>query len=331
MITALALLTVAAVCINTSCSNEQDVVRDRPRQTQIWNYPDDFEPSHITTDDDGNRWGLFVSRRFSGKESFWAVRSIAGGEWSNPILLMNAYYFTELKFEAVADLLRLTFIEIDENYFYDYDRYLDQAPEFPETVVVELRLDYLTKDRDRDGLPDLLEKEMLLSSRLPDSDVDGKPDNVDFCPLGVPVSGNNGLDIYRTALVHLMQLDNIVNLSPAKDTAWTRFYGTYYIHEPTIAYVAFPGEPVLPELTDLPIVLIQVKSPLYFGGKPQYGSFTGGIVPHLIFYKPEIDIFGRSATMKLELVERVHRRESATMHLAKSGEQWVVKQVTQDD
>ncbi len=331
MITALALLTVAAVCINTACSNEQDVIRDRPRQTQIWNYPDDFKPSHITTDDDGNLWGLFVSRRFSGKESFWAVRSIADSEWSDPILLMNAYHFTELKFEIAKGLLRLTFIEIDEDYFYDYDSYLDRAPEFPDTVVVELRLDDLTRDRDRDGLPDLLEREMLLSSRLPDSDADGKRDDVDFCPLGVPTSGNNRLDIYRTALVHLMQLDDISNLSPVKDTAWTRFYGTYYIDEPTIVYVAFPGEPVLPELIDLPIVLIQVRTPMYFGSKPQYGSFTGGIVPHLIFYRPETDIFGKSATMKLELIKRVHRRESATMHFAKSGEQWVVTQVTQDD
>jgi hypothetical protein len=259
------------------------------------------------------------------------VRSVAGGEWNDPIMLMNAYYFDELEFEVSDSFFRLTFIGIDENYFYDYDRFLDQSPDFPDTVVIELRIDDITRDKDGDNLPDLLEKEMLLSSRLPDSDGDGKADNVDYCPLGIPVQSDSRLDIYKSALIDLMKLDDLNNLVPKQDTAWTRYFGTYYIHEPTIAYIAFPGEPEPPELTDLPIVLIQARSPLYFGKRQRYGSFTGGIIPHLVFYKPEIDFFEKHATMTLEFVERVYRHESATMHFEKSGEHWVVTQVTKDE
>jgi hypothetical protein len=329
--TAVLMFAIALGAAAMSCSSSGDIRSDRPRQVLTWEPPEDFEPTHITEAGDGTRWGIFVSKRFSGKDNFWAVKSVDGGPWTNPIMLINAYYFSDLKVKVNEETIELEFYDIDDSYFYDYERFLDTEPDFPETVTVSLPFSFLYKDEDRDGMPDRIEQELMLSPRLPDSDADGKRDALDFCPLGKPVEHDEVLDIYSTALTKLMDLGNISGLVARHDTAWSSYYGTYYMYEPNVAYVALPGESSIPELPGLPIILIEVKSPLVFGGRQRYASFTGGTIPHLAFYKPQISILGNEATMDIEYVERRYRREKATMQFALHGNAWEVTQVVKDD
>ncbi|MCK4655893.1 MAG: hypothetical protein KAT85_02640, partial [candidate division Zixibacteria bacterium] len=139
-----------ALFLILSCG-EKVIDRDRPREVLTWDFPDDFEPSHITTDDSDTRWGLFVSRRYSERDNLWTVRSVQGGEWQTPLLLMNAYFSSELEFEVQRATLKLVITEIDDDYFWDYDQYLQDTMPFPETVTVELSLNDLTRDDDFDG------------------------------------------------------------------------------------------------------------------------------------------------------------------------------------
>ena len=222
----LKFIMLLSAIITVSCGSGQ-IDRDRPRQVLTFNYPNGFEPSYITTDEDGTRWGLLVSRRYSGKDNLWAVKSENGGEWSEPILLMNAYYFEELEFEVRNDTFRLAFDGIDDGYFYDYNLFLDDTLPFPEKVTVELAMTDLTADEDGDALPNVMENELLLSTRMPDSDTDDKNDDVDFCPLARPCKHSDRFDIYRSAIMYLMRFDNPASLQPRQDTAWSKYYNIY--------------------------------------------------------------------------------------------------------
>jgi len=244
---------------------------------------------------------------------------------------MNAYLTSGMEFEVVRDTFVLTFYGIEDGYFYDYNIPFEDTVPFPDTVVVKLSRTELMKDYDGDHVPDNVEHEMLTSTRLPDSDLDGKDDNVDYSPLGIPVEHREAFEIYRATLIDLLHLDDPKNLNPERDTAWTRYYGIYYLHELTVAYVALPGENTLPELLDLPIVTIFARSPLYFTNKRLYISSTNGVMPHLVFYQPSIDIFGNSATMEIEYAAAKYRKESATVHLAKQADEWIIEQVTTDE
>ena len=313
-----------------SCG-EKVIDRDRPREVLTWDFPDDFEPSHITTDDSDTRWGLFVSRRYSERDNLWTVRSVQGGEWQTPLLLMNAYFSSELEFEVQRATLKLVITEIDDDYFWDYDQYLQDTMPFPETVTVELSLNDLTRDDDFDGLPDRMELELLLSTRLPDSDLDGKRDDVDFCPLAKPLAHAERFDIYREAIMYLMRLDDPAKMQSVEDTAWSRYYGIYYVYQPTIVFLALPGERFMPELPNLPIIVIQARSPLYFTGKRLYGSSTGGVIPHLAFQRPKIDLVGSRAEMDIEYVTHKYKREPATIHFVKRDTGWKAESITKEE
>jgi hypothetical protein len=313
-----------------SCG-ESGIDRDRPREVLTWSYPDDFQPSHVTADDTGARWGLFVSRRYSGKDNFWAVRSTDGAGWQDPVLLMNAYYSEQLRFESENGVLRLIFTNIDEDYFWDYEQFLQDTLPFPSVVTAEFEIADLLMDNDRDNLPDRLESELLLSVRLPDSDIDGKRDDVDFCPLAVPIEHAERFEIYREAVMTLMQLDDPEKLRPIEDTAWTRFYGVYYMHEPTVVYLAMPGETHTPELMNLPIVAVQRRSSLHFTSKQLYDSYSGGVIPHLVLERPKLDFIGDKAEMDIKYVTHKYRRELATIHFSKTAGKWKVESVTKDD
>jgi len=327
----LTLYATAALIILTLACSDPVIDSDRPRQAISWDIPDGFEPSHITTDDPGARWGLFISRRYSAKDNLWTVRSVDGNEWHDPVMLMNAYLSTSLKFEIANDTFILTYYEIEDGYFYDYNVPFEDTLPFPDTVIVRLSLKNLLTDRDRDRIPDRIEQELLLSSRLPDSDIDGKTDDVDFSPLGLPLIHKENFEVYRAALIELMHLDDPVNLNPAEDTAWTRYYGIFYVHEQTVAFVALPGETTMPELLNLPIITILARSPLYFTSRRLYTSSTRGIIPHLTFYKPKIDVLGSGASMDIEYVAGKYRKESATVHMSKRADKWVIDQVTVDE
>lgn len=325
-----ALVVLIAFALSLSCS-EEVIDNDRPRQMLGWNFPDEFGPSHVTVDEDSVRWGLFVSKRFSAKDNLWAVKSRNGGEWQDPLLLMNAYYSENLIFDVSDDTIRLEFTGIDESYFWDYGEYLSDTVPFPETVMITLPLVELLKDYDRDGIHDRLESELLLSTRLPDSDIDGKPDNVDFCPLAKAVEHNERFDIYRETIAHILRLDDPSKMQPKEDTAWTRHYGIFYMYEPTVTYIAMPGEIVMPELLNLPIVTIQARSPLFFTNKRLYTSTSGGVIPHLVLQRPEIDLIGNHASMKISYVSHKHKREHATIHLVEHNSKWEVESVTVED
>ncbi|MFH1892592.1 MAG: hypothetical protein ABIK83_07925 [Candidatus Zixiibacteriota bacterium] len=322
--------TAALIILTLACSDPM-IDSDRPRQAISWDIPDGFEPSHITVNNAGARWGLFISRRYSGKDNLWAVRSVDGGEWRDPVLLMKAYLSTSVKFEIEADTIILTYSEIENGYFYDYNIPFEDTLPFPDSVTVKLSLAHLRADRDRDRIPDNIEQELLLSSHLPDSDLDGKTDDIDFSPLGTPLRHKENYEVYRAALIELMHLNDPENLNSSQDTAWTRYYGIYYTHEQTVAFVALPGETVMPELLNLPIITILARSPLYFTGRRLYTSSTRGIIPHLVFYKPKIDVLGSGASMDIEYVAGKYKRESATVHLSKTADKWVIDQVTVDE
>jgi hypothetical protein len=324
------LFTLFAIFLILSCG-DKTIDRDRPRDVLTWDFPEDFEPALITTDDSGNRWGLFVSRRYSEKDNLWAVRSVQGGEWESPILLMNAYFSSELKFEVKREALKLAFTEIDDDYFWDYDQNLQDTMPFPETVTLEFSLTDLTKDDDQDGLPDRVEEELLLSTRLPDSDLDGKRDDVDFCPLAKPLAHAERFDIYREAIMYLMRLDDPAKMQPVEDTAWSRYYGIYYVYQPTVVFLALPGERFMPELLNLPIMLIQARSPLYFTGKRLYGSSTGGVIPHLVFERPRTEIAGSHAEMDIEYVTHKYKREPATIHFVRRDTGWEAESITKEE
>jgi hypothetical protein len=271
-----------------------------------------------------------VSRLYSGKDNIWAVRH-EGGEWVKPLLIMNAYYFEKLEFYVDGPLLRLVFEGIDENYFWDYRQFLQDTMPFPDTVALEFTIEELDMDQDSDGLPDRVERELLLSDRLPDSDADGKADNVDFCPLAKPLERTDRSALYREALVYLLQLDDPSKFEPSKDTAWTRYYGIYYIHQPTVVFVALPGERFMPELVNLPIVAIEARSPLYFTNMQLYSSSTGGVIPHLVFERPRFNLTGGRGEMAMVYVNHKYRRESATIHFANQGGVWEVEGVVKDE
>ena len=319
-----------ALFLILSCG-EKVIDRDRPREVLTWDFPDDFEPSHITTDGNGNRWGLFVSRRYSERDNLWAVRSVQGGEWESPVLLMNAYFSSELEFEVDRETVKLVIVEIDDDYYWDYDHDLQDTMPLPERITVEFSLTDLTKDEDLDGLPDRIEQELLLSTRLPDSDLDGKRDDVDFCPLAKPLAHADRFDIYREAIMYLMRLDEPAKMQPVEDTAWSRYYDIYYVYKPTIGFLALPGERFMPELLNLPITLIQARSPLYFTGKRLYSSSTGGVIPHLVFERPKIEIAGSHAEMDIMYVTHKYKREPATIHFVKRDTGWEAESITKEE
>ncbi len=304
---------------------------DRPREVLLWNFPDNFEPSFITTDENGTKWGLFVSKRYSEKDNLWAVKFVEGAGWQDPIILMNAYCFEDLRLEVKNGSFVLTFTGIDEDYFWDYRQIVRDTLALPATVTIELSKADLIKDSDMDGLPNRLEEELLLSSRLPDSDADGKADNVDYCPLAKPLEHSERFDMYRIAIEFLMRLDDPKKLLATQDTAWTRYYGIYYIFEPTVVFVALPGERFMPELKGLPLVAIQARSPHYFTNRQLYGSFTGGVIPHLVFERPRIDLVGSHAEMEMDYVADRYRHERATIHFVQQDGTWGVQGVAKDE
>ena len=312
------------------CCSEATVDRDRPRSIISWNFPDQFEPSHISEDEAGNRWGLFVSKRYSGKDNIWAVKAEPGGEWQNPVLLMNAYLHSRLSFQVSSDSFFLEFDDIDDGYFYDYG--VEPPDSSEETIVTRVSFSRrdVTRDSDRDGVPNSIENELLLSNRLTDSDSDGKSDAVDFCPLSIPMPQSERYEFYKIALRSLMNLDDFENIQPSKDTAWSRYYGIYYIHEPTVIYLALPGEVQMPELTGLPVIVVQVRNPMYFTSKQSYASNSGGVVPHLEFQRPNVDFLGKKSQMKIRYVIHRYRSELATVHFVRDDNGWQIEKVTTD-
>ncbi len=318
------VLFLALSLLVLSCTDAR-IREDRTRPLLNWVYPNDFEPSYITEDESGVRWGIFASQRFSGKDNIWAVHDEGAG-WVEPLLLMNAYYYERLEFSVEKDTLELVFHDMADEYFYDYDEDID-VPEFPDTTKLAFALEDLRYDEDSDNLPDRLERELLLSTRLPDSDMDGKADNMDFCPLGHPMQAADRFEIYVTALENFLDLDDPGRLLPSQDTAWTRYYGMYYLDEPNTQYVALPGENELPEFVGLPIVLVQARSPLYFAAKPLYQTNSGRVIPHLVLYRPSIGFFGKDAEMLVEYAASRHLREKAILSFAQADGEWSITDI----
>jgi hypothetical protein len=314
-----------AILVSGCPNDERD--SDRPRSVFSWDLPLGFSPAYVATDTSGVNWGLFVSRRFSGKDNLWAVRSDGSG-WEKPVCVMNAYVFDELRFEVRDSRLNLTFVNIDPGYYRDYDLKQPDTSSTPDTLRLRFDISGLEADADKDQLPDVVEAELLTSNRLPDSDADGKSDGVDYSPLGKPLPNEARFEIYRAAIVYLMHLDDPKNIEPREDTSWSAYYGVPYLHEPTVAYLSLPDEIAMPEFVDLPIILIEARAPLYFTAKQRYSSVSGGIVPHLLFRKPEFVMFEEMTSLLIEYVADKYRRESATLLFRKIDGSWSVEGVT---
>jgi len=320
-----ALIAVSSVML-PSCSDPV-IVRDRPRTVNNWLYPNDFEPAFITEDENGVRWGLFVSQRFSAKNNIWVTYS-DGSEWQTPLIVMNAYQFDSLSFAVRSDSLYIEFVGLSDDYFFDYNAFTGDTMDLYRPVNLAFPLALLRSDCDGDNMPDRIESELLTSTRLPDSDTDDKTDDLDFCPLGSPVVHDARFDVYKATLERLARLDDPEKMQPSQDTAWTKFYGMYYLNEPNTLYLVLVGEKELPEIPGLGVVLIQVRAPLYFTSRDSYRTSTGGVIPHLIFHNPKMGLFDRSATMRIEHVTSKYAREAAMVSLERTeGGEWSIKDI----
>jgi len=276
------------------------VVEDPRRPLIGFNPPADFRPSRITQDEDGVYWGLFVSRRLSAKDNLWAVKSRDRQKWIDPVLIMNAYFAADIDFEVRNDSLHFVFHEIDPGYFSDYGLGLGDFVDYKDECELSFAISTLVYDRDNDGIYDRVEEELLTISRLPDSDLDGKPDRLDLNPISKPTTQTRNHQIYKAILQNLIQTAGLDKITIQNDKDWSKYYGLYYLAEPYPLYLSFSSEQHVFELTGFPMPLIIVKNPLWFGSRTNYTSFSDGVIPHINFKQVNIKPLASRAQVIVE-------------------------------
>ncbi|MBD3219141.1 MAG: hypothetical protein GF310_12775, partial [candidate division Zixibacteria bacterium] len=184
---------------------EGPVIEDSQRRLISWKPPADFKPSYITQDEDSIYWGLFISKRYSAKYNLWTVKSSDRQNWVDPILIENAYAFSDIDFEVRNDSLHFVVYEIDPGYFPDHGLGLGAYVDYKDDISLSYSIKELRKDRDLDKIYDNIEKELLTSDRLPDTDLDGKNDLMDYCPLSKPHPFDRNHRVYESVLWNIIQ------------------------------------------------------------------------------------------------------------------------------
>jgi hypothetical protein len=263
-----------------SCG-EKIAVTDPPRNLLFWNPPTDFRPSFITQDENGRYYGLFVSRRYSGKHNLWLVSSRDRKTWREPLLIENAYYFRDLDFEVRNDSLHFVYYEIAPEYFPDHGLGLAEFVDYKDDLPLSYSISDMKKDHDRDSIPDNIEGEMLISSRLPDTDLDGKLDRHDMCPISKPIPQTEKHKIIAAILEKIVESSGLDTLQIKIDRAWSKFFGIITLTEPYPMYVALSEEWDVPEFVGFPMPLVITKSPLWFVEHQNYEGFYDGVIPHI--------------------------------------------------
>jgi hypothetical protein len=257
------------------------IVEDPPRNLLFWDPPEDFRPSYIRQDESGTYWGLFVSRRYSGKHNLWIVNSNDREKWVNPLLVENAYYFEDLDFEVRNDSLFFIYYEIAPEYFPDHGLGLAEFVDYKDELELSYALNDLRADRDIDSIPDNVEAELLLSNRLPDTDLDGKLDRRDMCPHSKPIAQTTKHKIIESILKEILVSSGLDTLEIEIDQAWSRFFGLTTLKESYPFYVSLSEEWDIPEFVGFPMPLVITKSPLWFYDRQRYKGFYDGTIPHI--------------------------------------------------
>lgn len=283
------------------CGCGEEVTIEAPRQSILdFNPPGDFRPSRITQDEKGAYWGLFVSRRLSARDNIWVVKSGDKKRWIDPVLVMNAYFANSIDFEVHSDSLYFVFYEIDPGYFLDYNLGLGDFVDYKDECEISFALSDLTYDRDNDGIYDNIEEEILTSNRLPDTDLDGKPDRLDTNPISKPAVRTRHHQIYEAVLENIIHTAGLDTITTHNDKEWSRYYGLYYLSESYPLYLSFSAEQELFELAGFPMPLIMVKTPLWYGSRTRYTSSSDGIIPHINFKRVTIKPFVNQAEVLVE-------------------------------
>lgn len=314
------------LALSLSCS-EEEVITDSRRSLVKWSPPEDFRPSYITQDENGVYYGLFISKRYSGRYNLWGVSARDGKKWSNPFLIDNAYYFGGLDFSIRNDSLFFIYYEIAPEYFGDHGLGLGDYVDYKDELDLTYSLKALRHDWDHDNLPDNVEAELLTSKRLPDTDLDGKPDALDYNPLSVPRIKSGNYDIYEQVLWNIIQSAGLDTMTIKRDTAWSKFYGIYVLSEPAPLYVAFPHEKQLFEMAGFPLPLISVKTQLWFGSRPRYRSTTGGTIPHINFSRISHKFLQNKAEAYVEVFRSEDNIENYRFILEKVDDKWNVSSI----
>ncbi len=306
-----------------SCG-EGPVIEASQRTLVSWTPPADFRPSYITQDEDSIYWGLFISKRYSAKYNLWAVRSSDRQNWVDPIMIGNAYYFSDIDFEVRNDSLHFVFYEIDPGYFPDHGLGLGAFVDYKDDIPLSYSIKKLRTDRDLDKIYNNIENELLTSDRLPDTDLDGKRDLIDYCPLSGPRPLDRNHEVYEAVLWNIIRSSGLDTIRIEKDSAWTKYYSTYVLKEPSPLYLAFPREQRTFEFRGFPMPLIIVKTPLWFGSRPGYHSLSGGVIPHLTFRALNYSLLRNSATVYVESYLTEEHIDNYEFHVEKEGEIWIV-------
>jgi hypothetical protein len=320
----LTTLILSALVLSFSCGKQPII--EAPRKAIIsWNPPADFRPSYITQDQDSVYWGLFISKMYSAKFNLWTVKSTDRQNWVSPVLIDNAYYFGSLDFSVMNDSLHLTYYEIDPGYFPDHGLGLGAFVDYKDEMKLAYDIRDLTRDRDHDGIPDNVERELLTSPRLPDTDLDGKIDYFDTNPLAKPREQSNNHEIYTAILHDIVKTSGLDTIPVARDTAWSKFYRIYVLSGPSPLYLAFSSEQKTFEMVVFPMTLISVKTPLWFGSRPEYRSVSGGIIPHINFKNIKYKFLGNTASAYVEFYINEEQITNYQFDLKKEKGEWRVK------
>ena len=307
----------------------EEVIVETPRQPiSDFSPPEDFRPSRITQDENGAYWGLFVSRRLSAKDNIWVVKSGDRKRWIDPVLVMNAYFASAIDFEVRNDSLHFVFYEIDPGYFLDYGLGLGDFVDYKDECEISFALSDLTYDRDNDGLYDNIEEEILTSNRLPDTDLDGKPDQFDTNPISKPAVRSRNHQIYEAVLENIIHTAGLDTITVRNDKDWSKYYGLYYLAEPYPLYLSFSSEQSLFELAGFPMPLIIVKNPLWYGSRIRYTSSADGVIPHINFRNITIKPFVNQAEVIVETYFKSDMDDEFEFLVDLQNGLWTVKGVT---
>jgi hypothetical protein len=312
--------------LSLSCS-EEEVITDSRRSLIKWSPPEDFRPSYIVQDENGVYYGLFISKRYSGRYNLWGVSSRDGKRWLNPFMIDNAYYFGDLDFSVRNDSLFFIYYEIAPEYFGDHGLGLGDYVDYKDELELAYSLKALKHDWDHDNLPDNVEAELLISKRLPDTDLDGKPDGMDYNPLAIPQIKSGNYDLYEQVLWNIIRSAGLDTIPVKRDTAWSKFYGIYVLSEPAPIYVSFPREKQLFEMAGFPMPLISVKTPLWYGSRQRYNSSTGGTIPHINFKAVSHKLLKNKADVIVEVFRTEDNIENYRFVLEKTGDKWNVTSI----
>jgi len=324
------VLTIVILTISlgiVGCDSEV-VVEDSRRPLLTFTPPDDFRPSKITQDENDLYWGLFISHRLSGKDNLWVVRSRDRQTWTNPLLVMNAYFTSFIDFEVRGDSLHFVFYEIDPGYFNDYGLSVGDFVDYKDECELSFALYDLKYDRDNDGIYDNIEKEILTSNRLPDTDLDGKPDRLDFNPISKPAVLTRNHEIYAVILKEILKTAQLDNITISRDADWTKYYGIYYLTEPQPLYLVFSSEQDQFEFTGFPMPLVNVHTKLWYGSRISYRSNSDAVIPHIEFQNIDYINFSKSAKVLINTFMTNEKQNQYEFLVKSENDDWIVKSVT---